>query len=152
MPRLGTDGVGTDRAGTDGVGTAGIGTEGVGAPTRRPATRVLIAEDPEMLRQALTRLLAEGCDAPKPPPAAAEQRDRAGDGPLDRMTPRERQVLELMAQGRSNAGIAAALVLSHSAVAKHINSIFTKLDIPPTERDNRRVLAVLTYLHTGVGR
>jgi DNA-binding NarL/FixJ family response regulator len=72
----------------------------------------------------------------------------AAERVLDRMTPREREVLALMAQGRSNAGIAAALVLSHSAVAKHINSIFTKLGIPPTESDNRRVLAVLEYLHT----
>ncbi|PSL02128.1 LuxR family two component transcriptional regulator [Haloactinopolyspora alba] len=65
---------------------------------------------------------------------------------LDRLTAREREVLALMAEGRSNAGIAQALVLSESAVAKHINSIFTKLDITPTDSDNRRVLAVLQFL------
>ncbi|TCP47371.1 regulatory LuxR family protein [Tamaricihabitans halophyticus] len=67
--------------------------------------------------------------------------------PLDRLTPREHEVLVLLASGRSNASIAATLVLSPSAVAKHINSIFGKLDIPPTEVDNRRVLAALKYLH-----
>lgn len=114
------------------------------------ATRLLIAEDPEMLRRALARLL-EGGDTTEPGSAAPlpqpDQRER--DRVFGRMTRREREVLALMAQGRSNAGIADALVLSQSAVAKHINSIFTKLDIPPAERDNRRVLAVLTYLRTG---
>ncbi|TYK46259.1 response regulator [Actinomadura decatromicini] len=66
--------------------------------------------------------------------------------PLDRLTPREREVLALMAEGRSNAGIAAALVVSESAVAKHINSIFAKLDLPHAEGDHRRVLAVLRFL------
>ena len=64
--------------------------------------------------------------------------------PLDRLTPREREVLRLMAEGRSNGGIAGMLFISESAVAKNVNSIFTKLDLPMT--DNRRVLAVLTYL------
>lgn len=81
------------------------------------------------------------------------RRAGATDLPLARITPRERDVLSLMAQGRSNAGIALALTLSRSAVAKHINSIFTKLAIPPEERDNRRVLAVLAYLDSrGSGR
>ncbi|GGQ05276.1 response regulator transcription factor [Actinomadura coerulea] len=66
--------------------------------------------------------------------------------PLDRLTPREKEVLALMAEGRSNAGIAAALVVSESAVAKHINSIFAKLDLPHAEGDHRRVLAVLRFL------
>jgi DNA-binding NarL/FixJ family response regulator len=65
---------------------------------------------------------------------------------LDRLTGRERQVLGLMAEGRSNAGIAEKLVVSESAVAKHINSIFTKLDLPASEGDHRRVLAVLRFL------
>ncbi|MES9540860.1 response regulator [Actinomadura sp. NPDC000600] len=66
--------------------------------------------------------------------------------PLDRLTPREKEVLAVMAEGRSNAGIAAALVVSESAVAKHINSIFAKLDLPHAEGDHRRVLAVLRFL------
>src|SRR5204863_896070 len=66
--------------------------------------------------------------------------------PLQRLTPRERDVLALMAEGRSNAGIPAALVVTDSAVAKHVNSIFTKLDLAPADSDHRRVLAVLRYL------
>lgn len=65
---------------------------------------------------------------------------------LDRITPREREVLELMAGGRSNAGTAEQLVISESAVAKHINSIFAKLDLPKADADHRRVLAVLRFL------
>jgi DNA-binding NarL/FixJ family response regulator len=68
-------------------------------------------------------------------------------GPLSRLTPREREVLELMAQGRSNAAIGQRLFLSESAVGKHTASIFTKLDLPPSDDDNRRVLAVLAYLN-----
>ncbi len=74
---------------------------------------------------------------------------RRHSDPLDRLTPREREVLELMAEGRSNAAIAEALVVSDSAVAKHINAIFTKLDLPPDEADHRRVLAVLRILKVG---
>jgi DNA-binding NarL/FixJ family response regulator len=66
--------------------------------------------------------------------------------PLDRLTPRESEVLAQMAQGRSNSGIAGALVVSESAVAKHVNSIFTKLDLPLVDGDHRRVLAVLRFL------
>ena len=65
---------------------------------------------------------------------------------LDELTEREREVLALMAEGRSNAGIAAALVVSGGAVEKHVASIFGKLGLPPSEGDNRRVLAVLRYL------
>ncbi len=66
--------------------------------------------------------------------------------PLDRLTPRESEVLALMAQGRSNSAVASALVISESAVAKHVNSIFTKLDLPLADTDHRRVLAVLRFL------
>ncbi|WP_010523580.1 response regulator transcription factor [Nesterenkonia sp. F] len=75
-------------------------------------------------------------------------RQHGRDG-VELLTDREREVLELMAQGRSNAGIAAALHLSDSAVSKHINAIFSTLDIPPASSDNRRVLAVLQHLSAG---
>ncbi len=65
--------------------------------------------------------------------------------PLARLSPREREVLTLMAEGRSNAAIAQRLVVSERAVAKHTSGIFTKLDLPPSDDDNRRVLAVLAY-------
>jgi DNA-binding NarL/FixJ family response regulator len=65
---------------------------------------------------------------------------------LATLTPREREVLALMAEGRSNTAIAAALVVSGRAVEKHVANIFTKLDLPPSEADHRRVLAVLRYL------
>ncbi|PRZ39092.1 LuxR family two component transcriptional regulator [Antricoccus suffuscus] len=66
--------------------------------------------------------------------------------PLSRLTPREREVLGLMAEGRSNAAIASRLFVTEKAVSKHTNSIFTKLDLPVASDDNRRVRAVLTYL------
>jgi DNA-binding NarL/FixJ family response regulator len=66
--------------------------------------------------------------------------------PLDVLTVREREVLGEMAAGRSNAAIAGKLFVTEKAVSKHINNIFTKLDLPPSDDDNRRVLAVLTYL------
>lgn len=69
--------------------------------------------------------------------------------PLGELTPREREVLGLMAEGRSNAGIAQALVVSDGAVEKHISSIFSKLGLTASETEHRRVLAVLTYLQSG---
>ena len=69
--------------------------------------------------------------------------------PVDRLTPRERDVLALMAEGRSNAAIAAKLFVSEKAVTKHTNSIFTKLDLPIAPDDNRRVRAVLAWLQAG---
>ena len=71
---------------------------------------------------------------------------RARDEVLGRLTPRERDVLALVAEGRSNAAVATALVVSEKAVSKHIANIFMKLDLPPSDDDNRRVLAVLAYL------
>jgi DNA-binding NarL/FixJ family response regulator len=71
---------------------------------------------------------------------------RRAAGPLERLTPREREVLGLMAEGRSNAGIAERLVLTVGAVEKHVASILQKLDLPPSDSDHRRVLAVLAYL------
>jgi DNA-binding NarL/FixJ family response regulator len=72
-------------------------------------------------------------------------RGRVG-GPLDQLTPREREVLGLMAEGRSNQGIADALIVSVAAVERHVTSIFGKLDLHQTPEDHRRVLAVLQYL------
>ncbi|MGW3985168.1 LuxR C-terminal-related transcriptional regulator [Streptomyces mirabilis] len=69
--------------------------------------------------------------------------------PLGRLTPRELEVLELMAQGRSNAAIAAQLVVTDRAIAKHTSNIFTKLGLEVSDDDNRRVLAVLAYLDHG---
>ncbi|WP_282087185.1 response regulator transcription factor [Streptomyces tendae] len=117
-----------DRRGS--VGTGYLLKERIGdveefadAVTRVAAGSTVV--DPEVVRQLLAR-----------------HRD-----PLDRLTPREREVLALMAEGRSNAAIARRLVVTDAAVAKHIASILQKLDLPPTAPDDhRRVLAVLAYL------
>jgi len=86
------------------------------------------AMDPEVVAQLLTRRSAL-------------------DEPLATLTPREREVLALMAEGRSNAAIAARLFVTEKAVSKHTNSIFTRLGLPQSEDDNRSVLAVLAYLN-----
>lgn len=80
------------------------------------------------------------------PEVVAALMNRQRNAPVDRLSPREREVLELMAQGRSNQAIAEALFVTEKAVAKHINSIFTKLDLPVAVDDNRRVRAVLAWL------
>jgi DNA-binding NarL/FixJ family response regulator len=82
------------------------------------------------------------------PEVVAQLMARRRRDPVDRLTPREQEVLALMAEGRSNTGIAGALRVSHSAVEKYIGSIFTKLDLPPTATEHRRVLAVLAYLRS----
>ncbi|WP_282794253.1 response regulator transcription factor [Streptomyces sp. CC224B] len=87
------------------------------------------AMDPTVIQQLLTR--------------------RSGNEPLGALTPREREVLELMAQGRSNAAIAAQLVVTERAIAKHTSNIFAKLGLPVSDDDNRRVLAVLAFLDQG---
>ncbi|MER6447370.1 DNA-binding response regulator [Streptomyces venezuelae] len=69
------------------------------------------------------------------------------DQQISRLTDREREVLGYMAEGRSNAAVATAMVITEKAVAKHVNSILAKLDLPPSKDDNRRVMAVLTYLN-----
>ncbi len=79
-------------------------------------------------------------------PEVVSQRLAARQPGVAALTPREREVLTLMAEGRSNARISRALVLSTGAVEKHVASIFGKLGLPPSENDNRRVLAVLRYL------
>jgi len=86
------------------------------------------AMDPEVVAQLLTRR-------------------SAADDPMSVLTAREREVLSLMAEGRSNAAIAAQLFITEKAVSKHTNSIFNRLALPPSEDDNRRVLAVLAYLN-----
>ncbi|MFD8027371.1 response regulator [Streptomyces sp. NPDC002387] len=100
--------------------------------------------DVEEFAEAVRRVAAGGTALD--PQVVAQLLVRRHSDPLDRLTPREREVLELMAGGRSNSGVAAELVVSESAVAKHINSIFTKLNLPKADADHRRVLAVLRFL------
>ncbi len=73
---------------------------------------------------------------------------RRRDDPLRNLTPREREVLGLMAEGRSNTAIARKIVVTEGAVEKHVRNIFTKLDLPPDDEQHRRVLAVLAYLQS----
>ncbi|MFC6085590.1 LuxR C-terminal-related transcriptional regulator [Sphaerisporangium aureirubrum] len=93
------------------------------------------------------RRVATGGTAMDPDVIARLLASNARNAPLGRLTPREREVLELMAEGRSNAAIAQRLFLSESAVAKHTAAIFAKLDLAVSDDDNRRVLAVLAYLN-----
>jgi len=92
------------------------------------------------------RRVATGGTAMDPEVISELLSKRSRSGPLRRLTPREREVLGLMAEGRSNAAIASRLFVTEKAVGKHTNSIFSKLDLAPSEDDNRRVLAVLAYL------
>jgi DNA-binding NarL/FixJ family response regulator len=102
-----------------------------------------VADVAEFL-DALRRVAAGGTALD--PEVVAQLLVRRGGDPLDDLTERERGVLALMAEGRSNAEIAAALVITDSAVSKHINSIFAKLGLYPGDAGHRRVLAVLHYL------
>jgi DNA-binding NarL/FixJ family response regulator len=102
-----------------------------------------VAHVPDFL-DALRRVAAGGTALD--PEVVAQLLVRRRSDPLDRLTPREVEVLRLMAEGRSNNGIVDALRVSPSAVEKYIGNIFTKLDLPPTDTDHRRVLAVLKFL------
>jgi len=97
---------------------------------------------------AAVRRVAGGSTALDPEVVAQLLAHRRDGDPLERLTPREHEVLALMAEGRSNAGIADALVLTVGAVEKHVASILAKLRLPPAESDHRRVLAVLEYLES----
>jgi DNA-binding NarL/FixJ family response regulator len=90
--------------------------------------------------------VGEGGSALDPEVVAQLLGRRRREDPLEELSPREREVLELMAEGRSNHAIAEALVVTERAVEKHVTSIFGKLKLPPTAEDHRRVLAVLRYL------
>src|ERR671939_1234192 len=92
------------------------------------------------------RRVASGGSALDPEGVALLLGRRRREDPLEALTAREREVLGLMAEGRSNAAIAEALVVTERAVEKHVTSIFNKLDLTPTVEDHRRVLAVLAYL------
>ncbi len=95
---------------------------------------------------AAVRRVAEGGSALDPAVVSQLVGRRRREDPLEGLTPREREVLGLMAEGRSNAGIAERLVVTERAVEKHVTSIFSKLSLPQAHDDHRRVLAVLAYL------
>jgi DNA-binding NarL/FixJ family response regulator len=94
------------------------------------------------------RRVADGGTVMDPEVVAQLLARRRRDDPLGDLTPREREVLASMAEGRSNAAIASKLFVTEKAISKHINNIFSKLGLPPSEDDNRRVLAVLAYLNS----
>ena len=98
--------------------------------------------------RAAVRRVAEGGSAVDPAVIAQLVGRRRDHDPLADLTPREREVLELMAEGRSNQGIAARLVVTEHAVEKHIRNVFGKLHIDSGPEDHRRVLAVLTFLRS----
>jgi DNA-binding NarL/FixJ family response regulator len=125
------------------------------------ATRVL-AESPErlgyLLKDRVTdldefvatlRRVAGGGSALDPDVVSRMLAATREDGPLRALTPRDREVLQLVAEGRSNRGIADRLGVTERAVQKHVTSIFEKLELPAGEDDNRRILAVLAYLRPG---
>jgi len=105
-------------------------------------SRVMKADD---VLDALERI-ADGGSVVDPALVIELVAQRRRDDPLSELTPREREVLALMAEGRSNTGIATRLVVTEGAVEKHVRSIMAKLRLPPTGHAHRRVLAVLTYL------
>jgi DNA-binding NarL/FixJ family response regulator len=117
------------------------GAEGVGYLLKDRIAEV------ERLSEAVERVSAGG--SVLDPEVVAQMLGRARDeNPLDALTTREREVLGLMAEGRTNRAIAGELYISERAVERHVTSIFSKLELAPTDEDHRRVLAVLTYLRS----
>ncbi len=117
----------------------GEGHEGVGYLLKERVT------DVEALLEAVHRV-AEGGSVIDPQVVSQLLGRHRREDPLELLSEREREVLGLMAEGRSNHAIAERLVISERAVEKHVTSIFSKLNLPPAEDDHRRVLAVLTFL------
>jgi DNA-binding NarL/FixJ family response regulator len=115
------------------------GAEGLGYLLKERVT------DLDEFTSALRRVAAGGSALDPLVVSQLLSRGRDGD-PLGSLTPREREVLELVAEGRSNKAIAERLVITLRAVQKHVTSIFSKLDLPASDDDHRRILAVLTYL------
>jgi DNA-binding NarL/FixJ family response regulator len=115
------------------------GTDGLGYLLKQRVS------DLDQFTDAVSRVAAAGSALDPEVVSHLLGRHRRGD-PLDGLTPREREVLGLMAEGRSNHAIAEQLVITERAVEKHVTSIFSKLDLPPTAEAHRRVLAVLKYL------
>ena len=115
------------------------GAEGVGYLLKDRLAEV------ERLTDAVERVAAGG-SVLDPEVVAQMMGRRRNDGPLDSLTDRERDVLNLMAEGRTNRAIAGELFVSERAVERHVTSIFSKLELPPSDQDHRRVLAVLAYL------
>ena len=117
----------------------GGGASGVGYLLKDRVGRV------EEFLDALDRVAAGGTALD--PEVVTELLTRRHRTPLDELTPREREVLKLMAEGRDNGAIAATLVITERAVSKHIGNVFLKLGLPPADSGHRRVLAVLAYLN-----
>jgi len=120
----------------------GRGGQGVGYLLKDRVAEV------ERLTEAVERIAAGG-SVLDPEVVAQMLGSRRGEGPLDSLTVREREVLGLMAEGRTNRAIAGQLFVSERAVERHVTSIFGKLDLPAGGEDHRRVLAVLAYLRDG---
>ncbi|MEV7426374.1 MULTISPECIES: response regulator transcription factor [unclassified Streptomyces] len=117
----------------------GGGARGVGYLLKDRVGRV------DEFLDALDRVTAGGTALD--PEVVTELLTRRGDSPLDSLTPREGEVLKLMAEGHDNTTIARTLVITERAVSKHIGNVFLKLDLPPSDSGHRRVQAVLTYLN-----
>ncbi|MFD0414828.1 response regulator [Streptomyces sp. NPDC127108] len=119
----------------------GAGASGVGYLLKDRVGRV------DEFLDALERVAAGGTALD--PEVVTELLTRRGTDPLDSLTPREREALHLMAEGRDNATIGATMSISDRAVSKHIGNVFLKLGLPPSDSGHRRVLAVLAYLNKG---